>query len=107
MSRFLAASDRSSLIRRASSLPAGSPERKAILAGLSKTSAKTPDYPAALKLVKEGLALFEKASDLIFKGAEMGGVNIESGYGAKFEKAYSDYHSGAGLMVYRFEKGKS
>jgi len=37
MSRTLTASDRSALIRLASSLPAGSPERKAILAGLSKT----------------------------------------------------------------------
>lgn len=34
----LSSSDRSALIRLASSLPAGSSERKAILAGLSKTS---------------------------------------------------------------------
>ena len=39
MSRFLTASDRSSLIRLASSLPVGSPERKAILAGLHLQSA--------------------------------------------------------------------
>jgi hypothetical protein len=39
MSRSLTAQDRASLIRLASSLPAGSPERKAILAGLSRTSA--------------------------------------------------------------------
>lgn len=39
MSRSLTASDRSILIRLASSLPAGSAERKAILAGLSKNSA--------------------------------------------------------------------
>lgn len=42
MSRSLTASDRSSLIRLASSLPAGSAERKAILVGLSKTSAVQP-----------------------------------------------------------------
>ncbi len=41
MSRSLSASDRSSLIRLASTLPAGSPERKAILAGLSKVSLST------------------------------------------------------------------
>jgi hypothetical protein len=74
---------------------------------LSKTSAKAPDYPAALKIVVEGLALFEKASDLIFKGAEMGGVDLDSGYGAKLDKAYSDYHSGVNLMVYRLENGRS
>ena len=39
MSRSLTAQDRASLIRLASSLPAGSAERKAILAGLSKSSA--------------------------------------------------------------------
>ena len=37
MSRTLTAQDRSSLIRLASSLPLGSPERKAILAGLSRS----------------------------------------------------------------------
>lgn len=38
MPRTLTAQDRASLIRLASSLPAGSPERKAILAGLSKSA---------------------------------------------------------------------
>lgn len=38
MARKLTASDRKSLIRLASALPAGSPERKAILAGLKKSS---------------------------------------------------------------------
>jgi hypothetical protein len=41
MSRTLTAQDRASLIRRASSLPAGSAERKAILAGLGKTASAT------------------------------------------------------------------
>ncbi len=40
MSRTLTAADRSALIRLASTLPVGSDERKAILAGLSKKSAK-------------------------------------------------------------------
>ncbi len=40
MSRTLTASDRSALIRLASTLPAGSAERRAILAGLSKVSFK-------------------------------------------------------------------
>ena len=38
MSRTLTASDRSALIRLASTLPAGSAERKAILAGLTSTA---------------------------------------------------------------------
>ena len=44
MSRTLTASDRRSLIRLASTLPKGSPERKAILAGLSK---KAFDWPSS------------------------------------------------------------
>lgn len=40
----LTASDRKSLIRLASSLPKGSPERKAILAGLSKSAGKAGDF---------------------------------------------------------------
>lgn len=40
MPRSLTAQDRSSLIRLASTLPAGSPERKAILAGLGRSSAE-------------------------------------------------------------------
>ena len=41
MARTLTASDRKRLIRLASTLPAGSPERKAILAGLSKSANMT------------------------------------------------------------------
>jgi len=40
MSRTLTAADRSALIRLASTLPAGSAERRAILAGLSKSAAR-------------------------------------------------------------------
>lgn len=47
MSRTLTAADRSSLIKLASSMPVGSPERRAILAGLqgsvTKTAGMTPD----------------------------------------------------------------
>jgi hypothetical protein len=42
MSRTLTAADRSALIRLASTLPAGSPERKAILAGLGKKANAGP-----------------------------------------------------------------
>ena len=41
MTRSLAASDRSALIRLAASLPKGSEERRTILAGLSKNAGKT------------------------------------------------------------------
>jgi hypothetical protein len=43
MARNLTASDRSALIRLASTLPVGSPQRKAILSGLTKTSAEKGD----------------------------------------------------------------
>lgn len=44
MSRSLTAADRSALIRLASTLPAGSEERKAILAGLSKKAARDINF---------------------------------------------------------------
>ena len=45
MSKTLTASDRTSLIRLASSLPKGSPEKRAILEGLKKVStAATIDH---------------------------------------------------------------
>ena len=40
MSRTLTATDRSALIRLASTLPAGSPERRAILAGLKTSTSR-------------------------------------------------------------------
>ena len=49
--------DRSILIRLASRLPSGSPERRAILSGLKKSA---PDY-----LPKSGLEPFKKILDLI------------------------------------------
>ena len=49
---FLMASDRSALIRLASSLPKGSPERKAILAGVEKQSAKFGSILLELKQEK-------------------------------------------------------
>lgn len=53
MSRSLTASDRRRLIRLASTMTAGSPERKAILAGLSKSASEklTPD--SLLKYMRE------------------------------------------------------
>lgn len=52
MSRELTASDRSSLIRLASSLPAGSEERRAILSGLRSAS---PDLEADLEKIRKGI----------------------------------------------------
>lgn len=43
MSRILTASDRKNLVRLASELPKGSPERKAILAGLQKAAGTATD----------------------------------------------------------------
>lgn len=43
MSRSLTAADRSALIKLASTMPAGSPERKTILAGLAKTKVALGD----------------------------------------------------------------
>ena len=45
MTRSLTAADRSALIRLASTMPAGSPERRAILAGLQGSATKTAGGP--------------------------------------------------------------
>ena len=66
MSRTLTASDRSSLIRLASTLPAGSAERKAILAGLSK-SAGTKELDL---LNRSELADYEEVTLRMVKGFE-------------------------------------
>ena len=53
MARTLTASDRSTLIRLASSMPVGSPERKAILAGLAKTAVTRYNYKGQLMTLAE------------------------------------------------------
>ena len=69
MSRTLTAADRSALIRLASTLPAGSAERRAILAGLSKQAGDWPfprsqvDYNGAAKEIANAL----RKSDVVVK----------------------------------------
>lgn len=64
MSRKLTASDRNSLIRLASAMEKGSPERKAILAGLSKSArARGPIWVDVLKDRWNDLHDFESALD--------------------------------------------
>ena len=61
MSRSLTASDRSALIRLASTLPKGSKERKAILAGLKEAARRTPiTLQELLDLDEGGTLLLEK-----------------------------------------------
>lgn len=64
MSRLLTAQDRSSLIRLASSLTAGSAERKAILAGLAQTASVKPADLEALKKVEAEEGMDPKAIGL-------------------------------------------
>lgn len=52
MARKLTASDRKSLIRLANTLPKGSPERKAILAGLGKSAGDLATLKADLKKIR-------------------------------------------------------
>ena len=56
MSRTLTAADRSALIRLASTLPAGSEERKAILAGLGKEAS------SAWSIARTDAEVFERSS---------------------------------------------
>lgn len=71
MSRTLTASDRSSLIRRASSLPAGSAERKAILDGLSKTGSPVDTAAArAVQAIAEKYATFLKGEAVLTRDGD-------------------------------------
>ena len=64
MSRTLTAADRSALIRLASTMPAGSEERKAILAGLSKKANAFPKGKIRLSdLAMKGLV--QVATDIV------------------------------------------
>ena len=97
MSRTLTAQDRSSLIRLASSLERGSPERKAILAGLSKVSGAgiplshwNSAHEVALKLLsaemkKAGWKYSRSSTSALVDWTwEKGGKEITlSGWGAK------------------------
>jgi hypothetical protein len=66
MSRTLTASDRSALIRLASTLPKGSDERKAILAGLRK---RAEDYLDTLvKTVERGPVEFVESDGKVWYG---------------------------------------
>lgn len=65
MSRTLTAQDRSSLIRLASSLPSGSPERKAILAALSRVSSSQGLFEALGELEDLDMMVAEKVSAFV------------------------------------------
>lgn len=71
MSRNLTASDRASLVKLASSLPAGSPEKKAILASLGKSAAMTkatvsfvPRFGLMVQMGPQTLRIAVDAGDL-------------------------------------------
>ena len=82
MPRSLTASDRSALIKLASSLPKGSPEKKAILAGLVKTSSDELD----LDLItggdkeKEMAIVRAKPGTKVFQNDKQVGVTCAGGW---------------------------
>ena len=69
MSRTLTASDRKRLIKLASTLPTGSPERKAVLKGLSKTKSASRSKAASTgKIIIEVGEDRDRKSDTFPKG---------------------------------------
>ncbi len=86
MSRILTASDRTALIRLASSLPKGSPERKAILAGLSSTSRTAASDPL-VKMVDEAL------------GSMLVGTNLDHDAAARLDREALDLAVGSARGV--------
>ena len=69
MSRSLSASDRSALIRMASTLPKGSPERKAILAGLRTEPSRVaaPVGPRDIAKLEQELDMMEAEHDSLMR----------------------------------------
>jgi hypothetical protein len=63
MSRTLTAADRSALIRLASTLPAGSEERRAILTGLKEAARRTPITMQELRDLDDGGTLLLEKRD--------------------------------------------
>jgi hypothetical protein len=96
MSRNLSASDRASLVRLASSLPAGSAQRKAILAGLGKTDRTSKTASTSPVLTNYLTELIETASRKF--GAEILAKPLLYGQGGKvvlsfsLKTAFSDEH---------------
>lgn len=72
MSRTLTAADRSALIRRASTMPAGSPERKAILAGLQKQA-----RPVNNSMMNKAHSLLERGTKQLRTDDDEGGFEVE------------------------------
>ena len=82
MSRNLSASERSSLIRLASGLPVGSPQRKAILAGLSKvSSAEIREMNSSERQRYAGAYAFEDESDGVEKGSLIAYLDLSKAAG--------------------------
>lgn len=92
MPRTLSASDRSTLIKLASSLPKGSPEKKAILAGLGKLSQDSLDLDLVTGGDKEkhmSVANAKPGTRIFERGREIG-VACSGGFA---------YWSGSTIMV--------
>lgn len=103
MSRSLTASDRSALIRLASSLPANSPERKAILAGLSKTQGKVAGSSPFLAPLHRFL---ENLGDLHGKGAVVWSSKVSPQGGILLEGHLSEIFGGSEMEA-ELEESKS
>ena len=81
MSRNLTSSDRKSLIRLASSLPKGSPERGAILAGLQKQAAGWDTLWESVKAALSGIPGLKVAAKHTDKVDPNSDVNVYFGQG--------------------------
>ena len=105
--RKLSASDRSALIKLASSLPASSPERKAILAGLqgsSKAASGQSDLAEArdyLHMVNE-IAIYQLRF-LIAKGTMMDNSRLKP-FIKEIDAKYKEFVSLTDELEYSFEK---
>ena len=77
MPRTLTASDRRSLIRLASAMPVGSPERKAILKGLKKTGRAGARFAEIRSLKDVRYAVMDVMEDAVIAGLDPDDINRE------------------------------
>ena len=76
----LSSQDRSLLIRFASSLPKGSPEKKEILAGLQKTSTRRPQYKGKfIKLLEPLTLVWWDAASPVLRSKTMYDIRASAG----------------------------
>ena len=99
MPRTLTASDRKRLIKMASTMPKGSPERKAILAGLAKASAAAPHPLSKGAVIHFNLAVLEEELEEAAEDGDEDAINGLEDTGRLESEAFKNISRMFGMPV--------